>query len=75
MHKTAFFVLMRMEEHGDVAKVEKANPYPCCISKFINKFLDVLTNDLPTILPPNKDVDHKIKMHLGSIPLVKAPTC
>lgn len=75
MHKTAFFVLMRMEKHGDVAKVEKANPYPFCISKFINKFLDFLTNDLPIILSPKKDVDHKIEMHLGSIPLVKAPTC
>jgi hypothetical protein len=64
---------MRMEKHGDATKVKKANPYPFCISKFVNKFLDILTNDLPKIFPPNKNVDHKIKMHLGSPPPTKAP--
>jgi hypothetical protein len=62
-----------MEEHGDVVKTEKANPYPFCISKVINKILDILTNDLPTILPPNKDVDHKIEVHPRSTPPTKTP--
>jgi hypothetical protein len=62
-----------MEEHGDVVKTKKANPYPFCISKVINKILDILTNDLPTILPPNKDVDHKIEVHPRSTPPTKTP--
>jgi hypothetical protein len=32
MQKTTFLVLMHMEKHGDVAKVERASPYPFCIS-------------------------------------------
>lgn len=73
MQETTFLVLMCMEEHGDVAKVERANPYPFCISEVINKFSDVLMDDLPTFLPLNKDVDHKIEVHLGSTSLTKAP--
>jgi hypothetical protein len=46
MQETKFLILMFMEEHGDVAKVERASPYPFCILKVINKFLDILTNKL-----------------------------
>jgi hypothetical protein len=72
MQKTAFLILMCMEKHGDVAKIERANLYPFCISKLNNNFLDILMDNLPTILPPNKDVDHKMKVHLGSPPPIKA---
>lgn len=30
-------------------------------------------DDLPTILLPNKDVDHRIEVHLGSTSFTKAP--
>jgi hypothetical protein len=62
-----------MEEHGDEAKTRRVNPYPFCISEVINNFLDILTDNLPTILPPNRDVDHRIEMHLRSTPPIKAP--
>jgi hypothetical protein len=73
MQEITFLVLMGVEEHGDGAKVERASPYPFCLSKVINKFSDVLTDDLPTSLPPNKNVDHKIEMHPRSTPLSKSP--
>ncbi len=62
-----------MEEHSDVAKAEKASTYPFCILEIINNFLDILMDDLPVILLPNKDVNHKIEVHLGSTPPAKAP--
>jgi hypothetical protein len=56
-----------MEEHNDATKVERPNPYLFSISKVINKFLDILTNDFHTILPPNKNLDHMIEVHQKSI--------
>ncbi len=73
MQETAYLVLMHMEEHNDAAKAKKANTYPFCSLEVINKFLDILTNNLLAILLLNKDVNHKIEMHLGSIPPAKAP--
>jgi hypothetical protein len=73
MQETTLLVSMHMEEHGDVAKARKASPYPLCISKVINKFSNVLMDDLFAILPPNRDVDHMIKVHPRSTPPIKAP--
>lgn len=54
---------MHMEKHSDAAKAEKVNTYPFCILEVINEFSDSLTNNLPAILLPNKDVNHKIGVH------------
>jgi hypothetical protein len=62
-----------MDKHGDATKIERANPYPFCISKLINKFLDVLTDDLAAILTPNRDLNHKIGVHQGSTTPIKTP--
>jgi hypothetical protein len=35
--------------------------------------LDVLTDDLAAILIPNRNVDHKIGVHLGSTTPIKTP--
>jgi len=40
---------------------------------FIHKFLEVLTNEFPDVLPPCRKVDHKIKVALRMAPLSKAP--
>jgi hypothetical protein len=62
-----------MEEPTDVATVEKVKPYPFCISKFINKFSDILKDDFQVILPPNKDVDYNIEMHVTFTSPIKTP--
>jgi hypothetical protein len=64
---------MHIEEHSDAAKAEKASTYPFCILEVINKFLNILIDDLPTILLPNKDVNCKIEVHPRSTPFAKAP--
>lgn len=35
--------------------------------------MDVLTDDLAAILIPNRNVDHKIRVHLGSTTPIKTP--
>ncbi len=64
---------MRMEGHSDVAKAEKASTCPFCILEVINKFLDILMDNLPTILLPSKDVNHKIEVHPRSTSPTRAP--
>lgn len=73
MQKTTYLILMSMKEHSDAAKAEKASTYPFCILEVINKFSDILTDNRLAILLPNKDLNHKIEVHLGSTPLTKAP--
>jgi hypothetical protein len=63
MQKITLLILMHMEKHGDVAKVGRGSPCPLCISKVINKFSYILIDDLLVILHPNRDVDHRIKVH------------
>ena len=47
--------------------------YSDCISKVLNEFGDVLTNELPNELPPEREVDHKIELVSGAEPQNKAP--
>jgi len=73
MQEIAFFILMHMEDHDDEVKTRRASPYPFCILEVINKFSDILMDDLPTILPPNRYVDHRIEVHPRFAPPIKAP--
>ncbi|KAL3688559.1 hypothetical protein R1sor_014868 [Riccia sorocarpa] len=43
------------------------------LQRVLNEFADVLTNELPTELPPRRGVDHKIEVVPGSEPPSKAP--
>jgi hypothetical protein len=44
-----------------------------CILDSFNKFLQLLTDELPNALPPHKGVDHKIEMMFGVVLPSKAP--
>jgi hypothetical protein len=50
--------------------VKQPLPY---ILDSLNKFLEVLTNEISNALPPCRKVDHKIKMVLRTTPPSKAP--
>ena len=41
--------------------------------KIIEQFNDMLTGELPNVLPPQREFDHKIQIGLGSIPPAKVP--
>ena len=46
---------------------------PTSISRVLDEFQDVLTNELPEDLPPVREVDHKIELVAGTEPQNKAP--
>jgi len=73
MQEIAFLILMHMEDHDDEAKTRRLAHTPFCILEVINKFSDILMDDLLTILPPNRYVDHRIEVHPRFSPSIKAP--
>jgi hypothetical protein len=54
-----------MDEYNDKYKAKGVKSWPTCISNTINKFLDVLMNDLFKHLSPFHNVDHKIEVVPG----------
>jgi hypothetical protein len=43
------------------------------MKQVLEKFPDVMLEELPEYLPPRRQVDHAIKVMLGVAPLTKAP--
>jgi len=70
LQKTSFLIV---DESNVKFKAKGVKSWPTYISNTINKLLDVLTDDLPKHLPHFRDVDHKIKVVLGSTPHFKSP--
>ncbi len=62
-----------MDEFSAKSKAKGVKSWPTCISNTINKFLDVLMDDLPKHLPPHHNVDHKIEVVPGLAPPSKSP--
>jgi hypothetical protein len=60
-----FFVLMSLRVSKGKPKPQGARQPPTCILDSFNKFLEVLTNELPDALPPCREVDHKIEVVLS----------
>jgi len=52
----------------DVVKIQHPQ-----VKKLLQKYNDVFPNDLPSGLPPKRDIDHKIELVSGSEPPTKAP--
>ena len=46
---------------------------PTSVTRMFENFKDVLTNELPEELPPEREVDHKIELVPGAKPQNKAP--
>jgi hypothetical protein len=63
---------MHVDESNANSKAKGAKFWPTCISNTINKFLDVLTDNLLKHLPLYCNVDHKIEVVPG-FPLSKPP--
>jgi hypothetical protein len=71
LQEISFSILMCLDEFSVKSKAKGAKFWLTCISKTINKFLDVLTNGLPKHLPLFHSVKHKIKAVPKLAPLSK----
>jgi hypothetical protein len=49
--------------------------FPKCVKRILDKFPDVMLEELPDGLPPRRQVDHAIKVMPRVAPLTKAPYC
>ena len=50
-----------------VQKGVKENiPIPTKVAKLLEEYVDVIPNELPDGLPPNRDIQHHIELILGS---------
>ena len=58
----------RAEVEADASSVEHA-----AAKKLLGNYRDVFPEDLPSGLPPKRDVDHRIELEPGSVPPTKAP--
>ncbi|KAL0349661.1 UNVERIFIED_CONTAM: hypothetical protein Sradi_4115300 [Sesamum radiatum] len=55
-------------------EIEQASgPIPGVIKKLLTKFEDVMPDELPRKLLPERAVDHEIELVLGTKPPAKAP--
>ena len=59
-------ILIAYENKKTRAKIEKTHRYATILYSLIRKFMDALPYDLPHGLPPSREVDHLIKVVLGS---------
>ena len=48
-------------------------PYPEQVQPILKELSDIFPRDLPTRLPPQRDVDHHIELVLGAEPPHRAP--
>ncbi len=68
----SFLILMYLKvSKGELKPQEARNPLVCILDSF-NKFSDILIDELPDAFPLCKEVDHKVKLVLGTIMLFKA---
>jgi hypothetical protein len=70
LRETSFLIV---DEFSAESKAKGVKSWPTCISNIINKFLDILIDDLLKHLFHFCDVDHKIEVVLGSAPPSKSP--
>jgi hypothetical protein len=68
-----FMILMSLKISQEEPNLQGARWPLDYILDSLNKFLEVLTNELPDFFPPCKEVDHKIKIVLDLAPPSKAP--
>ncbi len=73
LYQTSFLILVCVDESSAKSKVLRAKSWPTCISNIINKFLDVLMDELPKHLLLSCNVDHKIEVVLKLTPPFKSP--
>ena len=57
----------------DNTKTDKKEPIPNEVQKLLQKYKDIIASDLPTSLPPIRDISHQIDLILGSSLPNKAP--
>ncbi|XP_075082492.1 uncharacterized protein LOC142166855 [Nicotiana tabacum] len=46
---------------------------PDCVEDLLKEFKDVMPPELPRELPPRREIDHRIELIPGSLPLVRPP--
>ena len=67
-------MVVQMDQmEGTRGEAGNDGPLPRHNCEVLGKLKDVLTNELPQVLPPKREVDHKIEVTPGSEPPSKAP--
>ena len=56
-----------------VGEDKTKTPYPEQVQPILEEFSDIFPRDLPTGLPPQRDVDQRIELVLGAEPPHRAP--
>ncbi len=65
--------VMRVLDEYEPKEATKLVTSAKCIKQVLEKFPDVMLDELPEDLPPRKLVDHAIEVMPGVAPLAKAP--
>jgi len=65
--------VMRVLDEFEPKEATKVVSLPKCIEQILNKFPDVMLEELPDELPLRRQVDHAIEVMPGVAPLAKAP--
>ena len=72
--EVGLLIVKPVEEEQEVNLVDElaAVNHPS-LKRLLAEFRDVFPDDLPSGLPPKRDVDHRIELEVGSTPPTKAP--
>ncbi len=65
--------VMRVLDEFKPKEATKLVTYSKCIKRVLEKFLDVMLEELPEDLPPRRRIDRAIKVMPGVAPPTKAP--
>ncbi len=65
--------VMRVLDEFEPKEATKVVSLSKCIKQVLNKFPDVMPEELPDEVPPRRQVDHAIEVMPGMAPLAKAP--
>ena len=72
LKEKCYMLVMRVGEARD-GVTEKVELVPKCVEDMLKRYHDVMPEDLSNELSPRQEMDHKIEMHLGTEPPLKAP--
>ncbi len=65
--------VMRVLDEFEPKKATKVVVSPECIKQVVDEFSNVMPEELPEDMPPNRRVDHAIEVMSGVAPPAKAP--
>ncbi|KAL2526034.1 Uncharacterized protein Adt_11088 [Abeliophyllum distichum] len=73
MQSKPYVIPMLIEKMEEFEKA--TDPIAKPVRRLAHKFEDVMTNELPKILLPQRTIDHEIELILGAKPPARVPYC